>query len=163
MTCVASNLDNPAYAKYKKMFSSFLYYSDFDGVGSILFRMEYFKPKEVKKNYNEFTQYVMYTCLNAINISKKNGWSTIRSYVNLNNCTIDNFSLKIFKHINKLTSTAFPDTLETCFICSSTKLFKVLWGFVYKIIDEETRGKFKLVDDFSHLFEKNSPNSAVSE
>jgi len=28
-----------------------------------------------------------------------------------------------------------------------------LWGMVYKIIDAETREKFKLVDDFSFLFE----------
>ena len=27
-------------------------------------------------------------------------------------------NLKIFKHINNLTTTAFPESLETCFICS---------------------------------------------
>jgi hypothetical protein len=32
-------------------------------------------------------------------------------------------------------------------------MFKLLWGMVYKIIDAETRQKFKLVDDFSFLFD----------
>jgi len=67
---------------------------------------------------------------------------------------MSNFSLKIFKHINNLTATAFPESLETCFICSTTKLFQILWGMVYKIIDKDTRPKFKLVGDFSHLFNK---------
>lgn len=156
MTETVSNsipgLDDSKYLEYKKLFSSFLYDKDIDGVGSILFCMKDFKPKIIKKNYNEFTQYVLYTCIRALNISKQHGWGTIRAYVNLNNCSMQNFSLKIFKHINNLTSTAFPDTLDTCFICSTTKMFKVLWGLVYKIIDEETREKFKLVGDFSQLF-----------
>ena len=149
----STGLDNSKYEAYHKMFSSFLYVKDIDGVGSIMFYMKHFKPKNVKKQYDEFTQYVIYTCIKALNISKQNGWSTIRAYVNLNHCSLDNFSLKIFKHINGLTSTAFPDTLDTCFICSTTKMFKMLWGMVYKIIDAETREKFKLVDDFSFLFE----------
>lgn len=146
-------IDDSTYQKYHKMFSSFLYVKDIDGVGSIMFYMKHFHPKTVKKQYNEFTQYVVYNCIRALNISKKNGWSTIRSYVNLNHCSMENFSLKIFKHINNLTSNAFPDTLDTCFICSTTKMFKMLWGIVHKIIDAETREKFKLVDDFSFLFE----------
>jgi hypothetical protein len=148
-----SDLDNNKYNEYCNMFSSCLYVKDIDGVGSIMFYMKYFKPKNIKKKYNEFTQYVIYSCIKALNISKNNGWSTIRAYVNLNNCSMDNFSLKIFKHINNLTSTAFPDTLDTCFICSTTKMFKLLWGMVHKIIDAETREKFKLVDDFTFLFE----------
>lgn len=149
----STGLDNSKYESYHKLFSSFLYVKDIDGVGSIMFYMKHFKPKKVKKQYDEFTQYVIYTCIKALNISKQNGWSTIRAYVNLNDCSLDNFSLKIFKHINGLTSTAFPNTLDTCFICSTTKMFKMLWGMVYKIIDAETREKFKLVDDFSFLFE----------
>ena len=149
----STGLDNSKYEAYHKLFSSFLYVKDIDGVGSIMFYMKHFKPKKVKKQYDEFTQYVIYTCIKALNISKQNGWSTIRAYVNLNHCSLDNFSLKIFKHINGLTSTAFPNTLDTCFICSTTKMFKILWGMVYKIIDAETREKFKLVDDFSFLFE----------
>jgi|TARA_B110000483_G_scaffold239945_1_gene319510 hypothetical protein len=148
-----NNLDDNKYIEYCKLFSSFLYVKDIDGVGSVMFHMKHFKPKKIKKQYDEFTQYVMYTCLKALNISKQNGWGTIRAYVNLNYCSMDNFSLKIFKHINGLTSTAFPDTLDTCFICSTTKMFKILWGMVFKIIDAETRQKFKLVDDFSFLFD----------
>jgi hypothetical protein len=153
MSHSTTNLDTNTYTTYHKMFSSFLYVKDIQGVGSIMFYMKYFKPKDIKKYYNEFTQYVMFCCIEALNISKKGGWSTIRSYVNLNNCSMNNFSLKIFKHINTLTSTAFPDTLDSCFICSTTKMFKLLWGMVYKIIDSETRDKFKLVDDFTILFD----------
>jgi len=152
-SALSNGLDDTKYKTYYDLFSSFLYVKDIDGVGSIMFHMKQFKPKNVKKQYDEFTQYVIYTCIKALNISKQNGWSTIRAYVNLNHCSMDNFSLKIFKHINGLTSTAFPDTLDTCFICSTTKMFKMLWGMVYKIIDAETREKFKLVDDFSFLFE----------
>jgi len=152
-SALSNGLDDTKYKMYYDLFSSFLYVKDIDGVGSIMFHMKQFKPKNVKKQYDEFTQYVIYTCIKALNISKQNGWSTIRAYVNLNHCSMDNFSLKIFKHINGLTSTAFPDTLDTCFICSTTKMFKMLWGMVYKIIDAETREKFKLVDDFSFLFE----------
>lgn len=152
-SALSNGLDDTKYKMYCDKFSSFLYVKDIDGVGSIMFHMKHFKPKNVKKQYDEFTQYVIYTCIKALNISKQSGWSTIRAYVNLNHCSMDNFSLKIFKHINSLTSTAFPDTLDTCFICSTTKMFKMLWGMVYKIIDAETREKFKLVDDFSFLFE----------
>ena len=148
----STEVDNSKYVNYQHTFS-FLYAKNIDGVGSILFSMKDFKPKTIKKNYNDFSEYVVLTCLNAINISKQNGFSQIRAYVNLNECTMDNFSLKIFKHINNLTANAFPDSLETCFICSKTKLFKMLWGIVHKIIDKDTRPKFKLVSDFSHLFE----------
>ena len=148
----STEVDNSKYVNYQHTFS-FLYAKNIDGVGSILFSMKDFKPKIIKQNYNDFSEYVVLTCLDAIKISKQNGFSQIRAYVNLNNCTMDNFSLKIFKHINNLTANAFPDSLETCFVCSKTKLFKMLWGIVQKIIDKDTRPKFKLVGDFSHLFE----------
>ena len=148
----STEVDNSKYVNYQHTFS-FLYAKNIDGVGSILFSMKDFKPKIIKQNYNDFSEYVVLTCLDAIKISKQNGFSQIRAYVNLNNCTMDNFSLKIFQHINNLTANAFPDSLETCFVCSKTKLFKMLWGIVQKIIDKGTRPKFKLVGDFSHLFE----------
>ena len=149
----STEVDNSKYANYQTKFSS-LIAKNIDGVGSILFEMKYFYPKKIKKSYQEFSEYVILTCLDAINISKQNGWEKIRVYLNLNNCSMSNFSLKIFKHINNLTATAFPESLETCFICSTTKLFQILWGMVYKIIDKDTRPKFKLVGDFSHLFNK---------
>jgi hypothetical protein len=147
-----SNMDNEKYIKYRQMFS-FLYTADIDGVGSILFCMKNFKPKEVKGKYNEFSEYVLMLCLDALNISKKSGWDKMRLYVNLNNCSMENFSLKLFKHINSLTATAFPDKLDSCYVCSTTKLFKVIWGVVNKFIDPVTREKFQLVNDLSHLFE----------
>ena len=150
--CASTEVNNNKYIDYQRTFS-FLYAKNIDGVGSILFSMKDFKPKQVKKSYEEFSEYVVLTCLDALKISKENGWDKFRVYVNLNNCSMENFSLKIFKHINNLTANAFPETLETCFVCSTTKLFKILWGLVYKIIDKDTRPKFKLVDDFSHLFE----------
>ena len=148
----STEVNNNKYIDYQRSFS-FLYAKNIDGVGSILFSMKDFKPKNIKKKYNEFSEYVVLTCVDAIKISKQNGFSKIRVYVNLNNCSMENFSLKIFKHINSLTANAFPDTLDTCFVCSKTKLFKILWGLVQKIIDKDTRPKFKLVDDFSHLYE----------
>ena len=148
----STEVNNNKYIDYQRSFS-FLYAKNIDGVGSILFSMKDFKPKNIKKKYNEFSEYVVLTCVDAIKISKQNGFSKIRAYVNLNNCSMENFSLKIFKHINSLTANAFPDTLDTCFVCSKTKLFKILWGLIQKIIDKDTRPKFKLVDDFSHLYE----------
>ena len=147
-----SNIDTEKYIKYKHMFS-FLYTADIDGVGSILFSMKNFKPKEVKRNYNEFSEYVLMLCLDALNISKKNSWGKMRLYINLNNCSMDNFSLKIFKHINNLTANAFPEKLDSCYVCSTTKLIKVIWGIVGKFIDPVTKPKFQLVNDLSHLFE----------
>ena len=48
MTETVSNsipgLDDSKYLEYKKLFSSFLYDKDIDGVGSILFCMKEFKP-----------------------------------------------------------------------------------------------------------------------
>ena len=150
--CASTEVNTNKYVDYQRSFS-FLYAKNIDGVGSILFSMKDFKPKNIKKKYNEFSEYVVLTCVDAIKISKQNGFSKIRVYVNLNNCSMENFSLKIFKHINSLTANAFPDTLDTCFVCSKTKLFKILWGLVQKIVDKDTRPKFKLVDDFSHLYE----------
>lgn len=152
--CISLKVDdnNSKYIKYQRSYP-FLYATNIDGVGSVLFKMTDFHPKKIKQSYDEFTEYVVLTCLNALKISNQNGWGKIRIYVNLNNCSMQNFSLKMFKHFNNLTANSFPDTLETCFICSTTKLFKLLWGLVYKIIDKDTRTKFKLVDDFSHLFE----------
>ena len=33
--------------------------------------MKNFKPKEIKGKYNEFSEYVLMLCLDALNISKK--------------------------------------------------------------------------------------------
>ena len=140
------------YLNYRKMFS-FLYAANIDGVGSILFSMKDFKPKKIKLKYNEFSEYVVLACLDALTMSKQNGWTKMRVYVNLNNCSMENFSLKMFKHINSLTANAFPETLDVCYVCSTTKLFKVIWEVVSKFIDPDTRPKFQLVDDFSHLFD----------
>ena len=154
MKSSTTEVDNNIYTNYQKQFSS-LIVKNIDGVGSILFKMKDFYPKKIKKSLMEFSEYVILTCLDAIKISKQNGWEKIRLYLNLNNCSMSNFSLKIFKHINNLTTTAFPESLETCFICSNTQLFKVLWSMVYKFIDKDTLSNFKLVGDFSHLFNNN--------
>ena len=50
--CASTQVNNNKYIDYQRTFS-FLYAKNIDGVGSILFSMKDFKPKQVKTTYSE--------------------------------------------------------------------------------------------------------------
>tara|TARA_B100001063_G_C16709246_1_gene527087 strand:- start:835 stop:1305 length:471 start_codon:yes stop_codon:yes gene_type:complete len=137
------SITNDKYENYKLQFQHFLKLKDIQNYGTIIVDLSLFKPSIEKNRYTQLTEYILYLALQALKISEKYKHNHLNVYVNLTNCSINNFSLKYFKYINQILADALPERLLLCTVYSNSKLYGLLWAMVQKHIDKDTRKKFK--------------------
>lgn len=133
------------FIEYDKMFSNIIKIREIDNYGTIIVNVANFFPKKEKKRYDKIIEYLVYIVINALKISKKNNLETMNVLVNLNGCSMNNYSLKFFRHINDVLEKGFPDTLNNCSFYSNSKIFTIFWAMMSKYIDPVTKQKVSLI------------------
>ena len=134
------------YEELKKKYSKIIYVTDQNNFGNVHYIFKNTIIKELK-NYGEFLEYIIYSCLEALKISKKYNKTTYNVHIYTKNAGIKNFSLKLFKYINNILQDQFEDTVEKYYFYNSDRLFTILFNLIGKYFDQESRAKFVIISN----------------
>lgn len=125
-----------------------IYVTEKNDIGHSIFILKYFFPGKINKKLREiFIEYIVCVIRKSLSISKKYDKKTGYAHIYLNNCSNKNFSMKLFRNINKLLAETFEDTVEYIYIYSNSVMFKNVWKIIRNFIDNDTRKRIKLIHD----------------
>ena len=136
-----SNNFTDLYEKYKYICEL----KEFNSNGHICLYIQNINPKIIKKKYDEIANFILLACKKALEISNKYNKHLFYCHVYLNNATIKNFSLTLFKKINNLINQMKPDVLDTCYIYGNTTLVKNIFNIIKIFINPVTRKKILFI------------------
>tara|TARA_B100001175_G_C19461060_1_gene616521 strand:+ start:563 stop:970 length:408 start_codon:yes stop_codon:yes gene_type:complete len=114
---------------------------EYNNYGNICFYAKNIDLKKLKNKHNEFVNYVYLTCLEALKISKKHKNTTYTVHVYLENVTMKQFSLSLFKKLNKKLEENTEDVLNVCYIYNATPVTKRIFSIIAPILNDDTRNK----------------------
>ena len=101
----------------------------------------------IKKLYNFYIEYLEKKLLESLEISKKNNNSTYICHINLKNINIKNISYTFLKKANNKikNNPLLENTLKEANFYYKNKIAKVIFMFIYNLIDDDTKKKYKLI------------------
>lgn len=103
---------------------------------------KYFKDEDMK---SVLINKIINDVKKSLEISKNCGKSTGYVHLYLTDCTMKNFSFKLFKQINNILNNTFEDTLERLYIYSNSVMFSNVWNMIKNLIDPDTRKKVQVL------------------
>ena len=127
-----SNYNIETFIKY---YSTIIYTLEKNGKGVIIMDLKNLNIKKLKGNFDLFTEYILQVHIKALSLSNNNNISTFDVHVYLKNTHFKNFSLKLFKKVNKRLCEYFEEVLGNCYIYDSGKLFKMVYKIVKPFLD----------------------------
>ena len=131
------------YEKYKFICEV----KDYKSTGHICLYIQNINPIFIKKNFKEIINFILSSTKKALEISNKYGKKLFCTHVYLENATIKNFNLSLFKKINNaINKIGDDDILETCYIYGSSTLMQKIFSIVKIFLCPETRKKILFVD-----------------
>ena len=123
-----------------------IYVTEKNDIGHSIFILKNFVPGKINKALREiFIEYILCIIRESLNVSKKYDKKTVYAHIYLHGCSNKNFSMKLFRNINKLLAETFEDTVEYIYIYSDSLLFKNVWKIIRNFIDNDTRKKINLI------------------
>ena len=126
----------------KNDFSRIVYVVEKNNYGHIICVLKHFNPVYHKKKYDDIIKYMVKICADALNISKKYNNKTIFTHIYLNDCSTQNFSMKLAKKMTTVLYRIFADTLEKGYIYSRSKFFAIIFKLLSVVLAAETMKKF---------------------
>ena len=122
------------YELLKEKFGNMIYITEYNNVGKLIINVKHFNIKDFKKKYDIFVDFIYLLCLEALNLSKKNNHNTFTVHINLEQASMRNFSLKLFKKVNAKLTKNLEDVLDIMYIYGSgiflINIFKIIKSFL---------------------------------
>ena len=136
---------NKKEIKHIKEFQESISIKEIGGFGNIFITFSDIIP--IKKLYNFYIEYLEKKLLEGLEISKKNNNSTYICHINLENINMKNISYTFLRKANNKikNNILLHDTLKQANFYSKNKIAKVVFMFLYNLIDDDTKKKYKLV------------------
>ena len=130
-----------------KVFQKSLKVKEINGFGNIF--IDYSCIIAKKKLYGFYIEYLEKILLTALEISKKHNNSTYICHINLKNLKIKNISYTLLKMANNKikNNTLLQDTLKEANFYCKDKITKIVFTFLYNLVDNDTKKKYRLIYD----------------
>lgn len=129
----------------KKKYNHIAELKEYNNSGNLHFYLKNIDLKFLKNKTEEFIEYIYLCCLECLNISKKYKHKTYVVHVYLENFSIKNFSLSLFRKLNAKLETSLEDVLNICYIYNTNEITVKLYKIVSFFINPRTRKKILLV------------------
>ena len=128
-----------------KGFQNSLVVKEIKGVGNIFINYSYIIAK--KKLYGFYIEYLEKILLKALEISKKNNNCTYICHINLENLKLKNISYTLLKTANNKikNNPLLQDTLKEANFYCKNKITKIVFSFLYNLLDNDTKKKYRLI------------------
>ena len=133
------------YNTLKEKYEHIALAKEYNNYGNICFYAKNIDLKKLKNKHNEFVDYVYLTCLEALQISKKNKNTTYTVHVYLENVTMKHFSLSLFKKLNKKLEENTEDVLNVCYLYNATTTTKKIFNIISPFLNSDTRKKLVII------------------
>ena len=113
--------------------------------GNLCFYLQNLDLKLIKNKHQEFINYIYLCCLNCLKISSKYKNTTYTVHIYLENVTMKQFSLSLFKKMNnQLEEKLQEDVLNTCYVYNATNITKKLFYIISPFLNQDTKNKIVL-------------------
>jgi hypothetical protein len=129
------------YITLKDKYKHIAEIKEFNKYGNLCFYLQKLNLKSIKNNYNEFVEYIYLCCIECLKLSKNHNNTTYTVHVYLENVTIKNFSLSLFKKLNTKLENNLQDVLNACYIYNATSTAKKIFNIMLPFINKDTKSK----------------------
>tara|TARA_B100000035_G_C20723366_1_gene432209 strand:+ start:183 stop:605 length:423 start_codon:yes stop_codon:yes gene_type:complete len=131
------------YEKYKFICEV----KEYKSTGHICIYIQNINPSFIKKNLKEILEFILLLTKKALEISDKYGKKLFCTHIYLENATIQNFNLSLFKKVNNtINKIGEEEILETCYIYGSSTLMQKIFNIVKIFLCPGTRKKILFVN-----------------
>ena len=133
------------YNTLKEKYEHIVLVKEYNNYGNICIYAKNIDLKKIKNKHNEFINYIYLSCRQALQISKKNKNTTYTVHVYLENVTMKQFSLSLFKKLNKKLEENTQDVLNVCYLYNATTVTKKIFNIISPFLNCDTRKKLVML------------------
>ena len=154
------------YVNLEKKYKNVLYCKDENSIGNIYLIGNELKNIDISKR-SEMLEYWFYIYIQAVNVSKKYNKTSYNMHIDFNNCPIMDLQrpVKLFKYLNNELSSKFPSEkyLNKCCIYSKSKVIKMVYLLVLKVVNNDVKKKLQLFEcESNNVIKHNNINLSVA-
>ena len=128
------------YTILNNRYSNIVDIREYNNYGNLYFIIQNLNVKLLKYEKEQFIHYVYLSCLKCLEISKKYNNKTYSVHVYLDNVSKKNFSLNLFKTLNKTLNNCkeLDDALNTCYVYNAGTLTLALFKLIRELFKSQT-------------------------
>ena len=130
---------------YTNCFKNAFSIQEYNNYGNICVYVKNLDIKFIKSVIDDFLIFMQYVSSQCLEVSKKLNKNQYCVHVYLDGCTRKNFSLPLFKKINKVFMESEEDILNTLYIYNNNPICIKMIQLVKQVMDKDTRKKIVII------------------
>ena len=138
-------MDAEKISFYNNHFKNSFAIQEYNNYGNICVYVKNLDVKFIKSIINDFLIFMQYVSNKCLEVSKKFNKKQYCVHIYLDGCTRKNFSLPLFKKINKVFMEGEEDILNTLYIYNNNSLCIKMIQLVKQVMDKDTRKKIVII------------------
>ena len=138
-------MDAAKINKFNNKFMNICAIKEYNNFGNICVYVKNIDVKYIKSVFDDFLDFMKYIVNKSLEVSKKLNNNQFCVHVYLEGSTRKNFSISLFKKINKIFMEGTEDILNTLYIYNNNPVCIKIIQLVKQIMDKDTRKKVVIV------------------
>ena len=138
-------MDAEKISFYTNCFKNSFSIQEYNNYGNICVYVKNLDVKYVKSILDDFLIFIQHVSTQCLEVSKKFNKNQYCVHVYLDGCTRKNFSLPLFKKINKVFMEGEDDILNTLYIYNNNPICIKMIQLVKQVMDKDTRKKIVII------------------
>ena len=138
-------MDADKISFYNNCFKNAFSIQEYNNYGNICVYVKNIDIKYIKSVIDDFLIFIEYVSSQCLEVSKKFNKNQYCVHVYLDGCTRKNFSLPLFKKINKVFMEGEDDILNTLYIYNKNPICIKMIQLVKQVMDKDTIKKIIIV------------------
>ena len=138
-------MDTEKISFYNNLFKNSFSIQEYNNYGNICVYVKNLDIKFIKSIIDDFLIFMQYVSDKCLEVSKKFNKNQYCVHVYLDGCTRKNFSLPLFKKINKVFMEGEEDILNTLYIYNNNPICIKMIQLVKQVMDKDTRKKIVII------------------
>ena len=130
---------------YTNCFKNAFSIQEYNNYGNICVYVKNLDIKFIKSVIDDFLIFMQYVSSQCLEVSKKFNKNQYCVHVYLDGCTRKNFSLPLFKKINKVFMEGEDDILNTLYVYNNNPICIKMIQLVKQVMDKDTRKKIVII------------------
>jgi len=139
-------METDRYNLLKNKFSDICYVKECNNFGNICVNAKDIIIKTIKKNSDDFLNYLDLVCKEALKLSKKYNNENYCAHIYLGGVTMKNFSLKLFRKVINALEGNRDYRLHSCYIYNDNPLILKTIKAMKLLLNSDTRKKILIVN-----------------
>ena len=130
---------------YKNIFGNMCSIREYNNFANICVYVKNINVKFIKNIFDDFIEYMKYIVNKGLEVSKNFNNDQFCVHVYLEGATLKNFSIPLFKRINKIFMEGTEDILNTMYVYNNNPVCIKIIQLVKQIMDKDTRKKIVII------------------